>query len=267
MAIERIEDLLAMIVDAIGGERLEPISSGLAAGSLIQKRFLMLRSPFAPRKPSMEERYLNSIDLKGKIVFDIGAHIGIHSLHFSRAVGETGRVVSFEPNPESYRVLVSHLRANSVRNVKALNLGLGSAKAERALLYRSRFRGTGTVEPSIQRDMQRHGRGLGSVRVRLDTLDNCMKTYCLPHPDFVKIDVEGHEYEVLQGMEHICRRSRPSLLIEIHGANPVLKMQNSARLLRLLRTMEYRALHIESKRWLNPVPDPCPSVGHILAMA
>lgn len=44
---------------------------------------------------------LTKIDLKGKIIFDIGAHIGFHSIYFAQLVGHNGKVYSFEPNPKN----------------------------------------------------------------------------------------------------------------------------------------------------------------------
>ncbi|UCF62445.1 MAG: hypothetical protein JSV37_07030, partial [Anaerolineaceae bacterium] len=46
-----------------------------------------------------EEKFLLGLDFTGKTVYDIGGYIGIHTLFFARAVGESGTVITFEPNP------------------------------------------------------------------------------------------------------------------------------------------------------------------------
>jgi predicted nicotinamide N-methyase len=71
---------------------------------------------------------------KGWIILDIGAHVGLYSIWASRKVGEAGFVVAFEPNPLSYRWLVSNIELNKVSNIKTLPFALGD-KLEKKTLY------------------------------------------------------------------------------------------------------------------------------------
>ncbi|HEY6895043.1 MAG TPA: FkbM family methyltransferase, partial [Rhodanobacteraceae bacterium] len=68
----------------------------------------------------------------------------------------------------------------------------------------------------------------------------------LPDPDFVKIDVEGLELEVLRGMTDVIARRRPALYIEIHGADMEKKLENVTAVAEFLWNAGYTLHHVES---------------------
>src|SRR4051812_16352239 len=72
-----------------------------------------------------EERFLLGLELEGQTVYDVGGDQGIYTLFFARRVGAAGRVVTFEPNPESYRRIVDNVALNNFRNVEVRHVGLG----------------------------------------------------------------------------------------------------------------------------------------------
>jgi hypothetical protein len=83
------------------------------------------------------------------------------------------------------------------------------------------------------------------VDVPLDSIDRRI-AMGLPEPDFVKIDVEGLELNVLRGMPHLLERRRPVLYIEIHGADMQKKLENATAVVELLWQHGYAIHHVES---------------------
>ena len=129
----------------------------------------------------------------GMTVVDIGANQGLYSLFFAQQVGPDGRVLAFEPDNILHAALLDNLAFNHAHNIQAQHLALG-AKPGTMTLYRSLFNSG---------DNRLANRGLsGSIDdtsiVRVERLDNVLSGQPI---DFIKMDVQGWEMEVLRGME------------------------------------------------------------------
>lgn len=172
---------------------------------------------FIPKKSlSREHTFLKRLDFKGKVVYDIGGYIGLITLFLARAVGETGSVVTFEPNPQNYNAILDHIELNGFNNVIVMQMGLGRKRGTLKFVVSDRELALGTAHPSIQNRLLKQG-GVRVLHIEVDTLDNQIAINNLPKPDFVKIDVEGLEIDVLHGMIQTVSKYKPKLLIELHG--------------------------------------------------
>ena len=129
----------------------------------------------------------------GDVVWDIGAHKGYVTLAAARRVGREGAVIACEPSRRNLALLRRHVAWNRARNVTVVDAALSRADGE------ARFGGTGS---SIT---YRLGRGDETVRVR--RLDGLVAEG-LPAPTVAKIDVEGEEGAVLEGMGERLARCR-----------------------------------------------------------
>lgn len=132
----------------------------------------------------------------GNTVFDVGANIGLHSVFMSRLVGPQGSVHVFEPVPDTFAELKETLKLNKLTNVTTIN----------AALYDQE--GTGTINVFDQQYHEWSTFGSPSfdgvtpkttVEVRLNTLDAYCEKNNIDHIDFLKIDVEGFEKQVISG--------------------------------------------------------------------
>lgn len=128
---------------------------------------------------------------KDMTVLDIGANIGYYTLLAARAVGESGRVLAFEPSPESFSLLVRNIEINGLSNVtpvqKAVSDELGRA---RLFLNRTNKGASRLSKPS----------GGGFVEVDTITLDEFLGSDRI---DLVKMDIEGWEPAAFAGMKRI----------------------------------------------------------------
>lgn len=134
----------------------------------------------------------------GGVIVDIGANVGNHSVFFGKFLNPS-RLVPIEPNPEALPFLKENLALNEIT---ADECGYGVAIG--------RTYGQAGIE-NIKGDLVggRLTRGASIPVVALDTLMEGAV-------DFLKIDVEGMEFEVLRGAQQIIDRSRPLILIEVH---------------------------------------------------
>lgn len=149
------------------------------------------------------ERYMQDAFRKyvspGSIVFDVGAHVGFHSMFCGLLVGPTGKVVAFEPNPISRSSLEGQIRVNSNLPVEVVPYALGDAVGiadfDATLGYQSRLMPT------------------GKSKVEVRTLDSLVPGD-LPVPNVIKIDVEGEEENVLRGSLKTISTYRPIVLCD-----------------------------------------------------
>ena len=141
------------------------------------------------------------------ICWDIGANIGFYTCFLAAQVEETGAVVAFEPAARTYGYLHENVSLNGFRNVTVVNKGIGDKAEQRHLHYSEAGLAEGTAS------LKYTDRRAASERVRLDTIDNLARE--LPIPDFIKIDVEGYQLEVLRGGEHCLRTHAPLLMAEL----------------------------------------------------
>ncbi|MGH3182556.1 MAG: FkbM family methyltransferase [Streptosporangiaceae bacterium] len=148
----------------------------------------------------------------GDCAFDIGAEVGLYSLFLAPLVGHTGHIVAFEPSGEAFERLLDNVRLNRARNIRPLRLALSDR--EGALnLYRE---GTGYA-PTLRDPaaiLQNH---TVVEKVRVARGDALRPELRLPLPRALKIDVEGAEFSVLQGLRETL--SHPECVLvccEIH---------------------------------------------------
>ena len=178
--------------------------------------------------------------IKGDVVVDVGAYLGRYTLASSNLVGKNGRVVAIEGDPSHYEMLNKNLKLNKVSNVTAINCMVGSkdmhlvvGSEDNYLTVSSKNMHTNYQDDSY-REFDENGKAqIGNTIVHLNTLDNLIiKEHGISEINWMKIDVEGGELEVLKGAHNILSNSRRiNLLIEIHDTNklyqPIIEILNS----------------------------------------
>ncbi len=163
-------------------------------------------------------RYVRAIIEEGCTVVDVGANVGYISGLLARMVGDKGTVISLEPVPETYSWLKFCMRRLGYDNVTTHQVG-ASSKAGVGRMEIPAYRDGGENYYQSRIVHARAGKPSGrAVDIELITLDELLKP-CGSRIAFVKIDVEGHELEVIRGAHETIRKSKPALLVEIWG-NP-----------------------------------------------
>lgn len=140
---------------------------------------------------------LDFIPVNG-FVIDIGAYIGDHTIAYSKKVGLNGKVIAIEPNKEAYDCLVYNLqyRINTLFN----NCGIGSENKTASVTKVTTNDGMNYLSEGNDIDIY--------------TIDHIFEYS--PKIDFIKIDCEGYELDVLNGGEKVINKYKPVMLIEIN---------------------------------------------------
>ena len=159
----------------------------------------------------------------GSTVYDVGANIGYVSLALAKAVREEGRVVAFEPLPANLARLRSNLALNSEgKRVQVVEAAVGAHTAQAPFLVHASG-GMGKLEASKGRNAEYEQ----AFSVEVIALDDWIRERAETAPSLVKIDVEGGEGAVLEGMAHMLVSARPTVLIELHGPEAADAVHNA----------------------------------------
>jgi FkbM family methyltransferase len=166
---------------------------------------------------------------QGDIVVDIGAHMGRYTIISSKRVGTNGKVVAIEAHPGNFEMLNRNIKLNQLTNVIPLNYAVYS-KETKIKLYVPGEESGYTVYNTIMSN--RTGNEDKFVEVNANTLDYLLQLNQIREEEvnWIKIDVEGAEFEVLKGATNVLSKSKDiALLIEIHGPDnyiPVVEFLN-----------------------------------------
>jgi len=151
-----------------------------------------------------------------------------------------------EISPIGSQVGLRNIEANNFSNIQPLQLAAGSSEYNANLIFDTTHTGTGSLNQEIQGDIIVSDT-IETVNVRVVSLDHLISSEKTPLPDFIKIDVEGFEFDVLKGMINILENKKPNLYIEIHGATFKKKEENIFNIVKLLKSYNYNIKHIETK--------------------
>ncbi len=157
---------------------------------------------------------LRRMVLPGGVAVDVGANVGEFAIYLSRLVGSEGQVVAVEPNPvnvQSARMVLDWFRCG---NVRIEQVALGS---EVGVVPLSVPMVDGVWRDDLGRIVMPPGDGeaLHTFDVKVETLDGLVERLKLRTLEFVKCDVEGAEWAVLEGGQQVFSRFRPAVLIEV----------------------------------------------------
>jgi len=150
----------------------------------------------------------------GMVCMDIGAHHGYYSILLSSLVGSDGMVYSFEAASSNFEYLEETICANRLNNIICYNLAVGK-KTGTAFLSLADSSSMHRVVTDLKcTDKKKQEK---EYEVEMTCLDDFVKNEGVKKVDFVKIDVEGMENDVLRGMESVLFYMRPLILCEFHG--------------------------------------------------
>ena len=182
-----------------------------------------------------ELRFVESYLEAGMTVLDIGAHHGLYSLLAAKRVGKNGRVRSFEPSPRECKSLKQNLRINRCRNVQVESFALGSS-AGRAELFL--VEGAEDVCNSLRPPAAEVA--VAKVPVEVRSLDEYLEQQRIKKVDFIKLDVEGAELEVLRGASRLLRSAeRPVILAEVQDVRTEPWGYRAKEIIRHLESLKY----------------------------
>lgn len=211
--------------------------------------FLDLNSPTYWHGAMIKGKYdsfiydaLRPYQTMGATVWDLGAHIGYHSLAFAALVGETGKVVAFEPNPHNFQRLSQNIEKNSdiSKRITLMTCALSNFDGQSEFFFSSEVdngKSSGShLEEAIVPEEKSAYDGFKKELVQTAKADTLLKQNFASMPSIIKIDVEGAESLVLEGAVELLSKYKPLLLIEVHNITQMFYVQK--RLLKIGYNLE-----------------------------
>jgi FkbM family methyltransferase len=159
---------------------------------------------------------------EGDTVVDVGAHIGLYSLIAAKRVGPSGKVIAIEPDPENFKILKKNILLNQLSSVEALECAVYSTRGKLRLFLPELEQGR-TIFNTVMQDRARTSTNF--LEVEANTLDNILESINITEVNWIKIDVEGAELEVLKGaVNTLSSNKNIALVVEIHGMEIYMEM-------------------------------------------
>lgn len=176
---------------------------------------------------------------EGDVVLDVGGHIGFYTLVFSKLVGETGKVYTFEPNPDNFAILKKNIEVNNIKNVILVNKALSDKEGKLKLyLNKDNSGGHSLYQQNASNDF---------VEVDVLKLDNYFRG-SIKKIDFIKMDAEGSEGHIFQGASKLIKKN-PKIKI-LTEFSPIY-LENSGfgkvNFLKMLKNLNFNILNIDMK--------------------
>lgn len=155
---------------------------------------------------------------EGSVMLDIGAHIGYFTLKAGAKVGKSGKVIAFEPNPRTLKVLHGNIAASDATNV--IVQPIACTDNDRIIaLYDSTAEGnSGASSLSVNTASESYTDSLPTYSVRGRPIDDVVRELGLTRIDLIKVDVEGAETMVIRGAQETLKRFNPIVITEVNDS-------------------------------------------------
>jgi len=177
------------------------------------------------------------------VILDIGAYHGIYAL-VAASISPGKKVYAFEPVKESFNKLMRNIRLNNFP-IKAFNCAI-SDKDGVAEFYN--IDSSANLIGSLNKESFTQSEKLVMQTMPVRSVGSIMKEFNLPKIDLIKLDVEGHELDVLRGMFDYLKRDKPSLILE------VLNEENALRINDLFKDLDYLYFDIDEQSPPRQIP-------------
>ena len=149
-------------------------------------------------------RFLIDSVMPGQVVIDVGANVGCLAFQAAQLVGERGRVIAVEPNPDNLQLLYAGILLNELANVQVLPCAAWDASGIMSLKG-----GASNTYLVLAAPLDE-----GRAYTQLVRLDEALAS--LDRVDLIKLDIEGHEPRVIRGARGLMEKHRPTLLTEFN---------------------------------------------------
>ena len=150
---------------------------------------------------------------KGMTCLDVGGNIGYYTLLESQIVGNDGKVIAIEPSPPNFQHLKKNLEIQDTANVDAYNFAAGDKDGEVNFLVYQESNGSFTIPDGETTNLPGE-----LIKVPAKRMDTFLDELNVKHVDFVRMDVEGYESHIIQGMTNTIKTSKPMFQIEVHAS-------------------------------------------------
>ena len=152
---------------------------------------------------------------KDSVIVDLGANEGFYVLK-AKEIAPNSKIIAVEPNPTAFRVLKKNVKINRLKNVITLNKAVTSKNGKIKFEIVK-----GRSEVGSVKVYEKYRKNLKKIKIDSITLENLCRRYKIDKIDFLKIDVEGSEVDILKSSKRVLPRVKKAI-IEYHNAQKTI---------------------------------------------
>ncbi len=149
---------------------------------------------------------------RGMVCLDIGANIGYYVTLESKMIGDEGKIIAIEPSPLNFDYLKRNMMLQTTKNIEVFNFAAGDKIGQINFVMDENESNSGRV---ISDDEAKKWSG-PVTKLPVKTIDSFLEEIKIDKIDFLRMDVEGYEYHIFQGMKNTIKKSKPIIQIEVH---------------------------------------------------
>ncbi len=172
---------------------------------------------------------------KGGVFIDVGANIGKYTVMISNQINSRGKIISIEPHPGNFQLLKKNIEINDCKNVIPLNLACWDKKD---LIKLFSHENHPLLASAIKQSTK-------YIEVDAEPLDDILDKLNIKNVDFIKLDVEGAEEKVLNGMKKILKAGKTKIIFEAWNDEYLLACK------KILETYNYKVRHLDKMYWMG----------------
>lgn len=155
-----------------------------------------------------DQYHLDDFVKKDWTIIDAGGHIGVFSF-FASKISKSNKIFAFEPAKENFELFRKNIKENSIKNIFLFNYGLGEKSKELELLVSpGRNTANSLKETGLMKD-----KNSKTEKIKIISIDKFVEEKRLKRIDFIKIDTEGYEKQILIGAKNTIKKFKPKLAI------------------------------------------------------
>ena len=188
----------------------------------------------------------------GMVVIDIGANVGSHTLPLAACVDSTGRVIAIEPTTTAFQKLQANVTLNPelagrITTIQAMISAADDLPAPKEIYASWPVDGRRSASTELH---PRHGGALLSTEgAQAISLDSLVAAVSIDRIDLIKLDVDGHEMDVLQGGRRVLTEMRPRIVMELAPYTWIERGIGANAPIDLLRSLGYHFTDLSGRRF------------------
>jgi len=214
---------------------------------VLDKHNLISKAIYLDKFETFETNYVAQTLNKGDIFIDVGANIGLFTIIASNKIGSNGRVYAFEPTSETYGKLIKNIKINQSKNVVCKNVAVSNREGKAYISI------NGSENSALNSIVSSSGNTAICEEIQCIALDEFFQENKISGIiKLIKIDVEGWELPVLQGMLQELKVAKPELIIEVNENNYRNVGYEVEDILNLLEQSNYNIYEFDDQGELIP---------------
>jgi len=193
------------------------------------------------KREHFSTEFIKKFISEDEIIIDIGANIGYYALIESRLANK-GKVYAVEPIPSNVYLLKRNIELNNCKNISVFQFAIGDIDGKAKIYVYDKCNWC-----SLTKNL--NANIINEIEIITMTLDRFVESYVCQYPTFVRMDVEGYEYQIIKGASNILEKNKPlKLCIELHPH--LMPRENMEELINILEQSDFKVKAI----FLDPEP-------------